>query len=138
MLWLLLFLDFLNCGILHSEAVLLGLFLYFPPGRLLDATHQYMHVFLLAGCEVTLSAFVITLGNFFCIRKKQEDPEVNMEMAVTASEMERLNRADEGQEADKGEMPGGKENGTVDAVMPGEVVMMKEKGEEGGDENKML
>ncbi|XP_036936642.1 monocarboxylate transporter 4-like [Acanthopagrus latus] len=121
--------------LMEAVAVLLG-----PPGagRLLDATHQYMHVFLLAGCEVTLSAFVITLGNFFCIRKKQEDPEVNMEMAVTASEMERLNRADEGQEADKGEMPGGKENGTVDAVMPGEVVMMKEKGEEGGDENKML
>ncbi|KAM8730305.1 monocarboxylate transporter 4 [Acanthopagrus schlegelii] len=121
--------------LMEAIAVLLG-----PPGagRLLDATHQYMHIFLLAGCEVTLSAFVITLGNFFCIRKKREDPEVNMEMAVTASEMERLNRADEGQEADKGEMPGGKENGTVDAVMPGEVVMMKEKGEEGGDENKML
>lgn len=97
-----------------------------------------MYVFLLAGCEVTLSAVVISMGNFFCIRKKQEEPDVNMEMAATASEMKRLNHGDEGQEADKGEMPRGKENGTVDAVAPGEVMMIKEMGEEGGDENKML
>ncbi|CAF91300.1 unnamed protein product, partial [Tetraodon nigroviridis] len=54
--------------LVEAVAVLVG-----PPGagRLLDATHQYMHIFLLAGCEVTLSAFVLTLGNFLCIKKKQ-------------------------------------------------------------------
>ncbi|XP_073345470.1 monocarboxylate transporter 4 [Pagrus major] len=122
--------------LMEAIAVLVG-----PPGagRLLDATHQYMYVFLLAGCEVTLSAFVITMGNFLCIRRKQEDPDANMEMAVTASEMEGLNYGDEGQEVDKGEKkPRGKENGIVDAVKPGEVMMIKEMGKEGRDENKML
>uniref|UniRef100_A0AAQ4QMG7 Solute carrier family 16 member 3 n=1 Tax=Gasterosteus aculeatus aculeatus TaxID=481459 RepID=A0AAQ4QMG7_GASAC len=74
--------------LMEAFAVLLG-----PPGagRLLDTTHQYMHVFLLAGCEVTVSAIVIALGNFLCLSGRKEDPEAKMEMAVTTTEMEGLN-----------------------------------------------
>lgn len=54
-----------------------------------------MYVFLLAGCEVTLSALVLSLGNFFCIHKKHEDPEVKMEMAVAAPGKEELNNQGE-------------------------------------------
>lgn len=50
-----------------------------------------MHVFLLAGCEVTVSAIVIALGNFLCLSGRKEDPEAKMEMAVTTTEMEGLN-----------------------------------------------
>lgn len=103
----------------------------------MDATHQYMYVFLLAGCEVTLSAFVITLGNFLCISKKQADPEAKMEMAVTAAEMEGLNHSVEGVGDDEcKEQPKGKENGIV--KVKEEVMMVKEMGEEGGEENTVL
>ncbi|XP_070708396.1 monocarboxylate transporter 4 [Pempheris klunzingeri] len=115
--------------LMEAIAVLVG-----PPGagRLLDYTHRYMYVFLLAGCEVTLAAFVLALGNFFCISKKQEDPEVKMEMALTAAEKEGLNRGAEGEDDDKGkEEPTTKENGKVGAVKEGEEMMMvKEMGEE--------
>jgi len=52
----------------------------------LDATHNYMYVFLLAGCQVVLSAFIICLGNFFCLKKKldegeEEEPGARLEMA---------------------------------------------------------
>nr|XP_046232891.1 monocarboxylate transporter 4-like [Scatophagus argus] len=110
--------------LMEAIAVLVG-----PPGagRLLDATHQYMYVFLLAGCEVTLSAFVISLGNFLCISKKQEDSEAKMEMAVVASEKERLNYEVEDEEDDKGkEEPKKKENGGAGAVKAGDMMMAKE------------
>ncbi|AWP17119.1 putative monocarboxylate transporter 4 [Scophthalmus maximus] len=117
--------------LMEAIAVLVG-----PPGagRLLDATNQYMYVFLLAGCEVTLSAFVLALGNFLCISRKQEDLEAKMEMAVTASEKEGLNRAEEDGEGEGKEDSKGRENGhrTVGAVKSGEVMMVKEMGEEGG------
>uniref|UniRef100_A0A4W6DW52 Solute carrier family 16 member 3b n=1 Tax=Lates calcarifer TaxID=8187 RepID=A0A4W6DW52_LATCA len=53
-------------------AVLVG-----PPGagRLLDATKNYMFVFLLAGSEVVLSAVVLATCNFFFIRKNTSAPE---------------------------------------------------------------
>ncbi|XP_068440015.1 monocarboxylate transporter 4-like [Clinocottus analis] len=78
--------------LMEAIAVLLG-----PPGagRLLDTTHQYMHVFLLAGCEVTLSAIVLALGNFLCLRGRKKDPEAKMEMAVTAAEKEGFNCVEE-------------------------------------------
>ncbi|XP_061520040.1 monocarboxylate transporter 4 [Phycodurus eques] len=86
--------------LMEAIAVLVG-----PPGagRLLDATHQYMYVFLLAGCEVTLSAIVIALGNFLCITRKQEDPEAKLEMAVTTAEMESLHIETEGPDGEKRE-----------------------------------
>ncbi|XP_023120770.1 monocarboxylate transporter 4 [Amphiprion ocellaris] len=114
--------------LMEAIAVLVG-----PPGagRLLDATHKYMYVFLLAGCEVTLSAIVIALGNFFCIKRKQEDVGSKMEMAVTAAEKVGLNGGvecegdDEAQEESKG-----KENGRPKALNGGgDVVMMEEVGE---------
>ncbi|XP_047464804.1 monocarboxylate transporter 4 [Mugil cephalus] len=110
--------------LMEAIAVLVG-----PPGAgfLLDATKQYMYVFLLAGCEVTLSAFIIALGNFFFISKKQGDPEAKMEMAVTAAETEMLNRGNENGEGE--EEP--KENGKASSVKVEEDVnMVKEIGEE--------
>ncbi|XP_018417271.1 PREDICTED: monocarboxylate transporter 4 [Nanorana parkeri] len=55
----------------EAIAVLVG-----PPsaGKLLDATHKYMFVFIIAGVEVVTSALVLTTGNFFCIKKKPEEP----------------------------------------------------------------
>ncbi|XP_076014660.1 monocarboxylate transporter 4 [Genypterus blacodes] len=72
--------------LVEAMAVLVG-----PPGagHLLDSTGKYMYVFLLAGCEVTLSAVIIAVGNFLCIKKKEEQPEAKMEMAVMTAEQEK-------------------------------------------------
>lgn len=109
--------------------------LYFPPGRLLDATHQYMYVFLLAGCEVTLAALVIALGNFLCLSRKHKDPEAKMEKAVTASEKEGLKHQVEPGEADEGEKePKGKENGKGNTLKTAEMAtIVKETGMEGAE-----
>uniref|UniRef100_A0A1A8GFM0 Solute carrier family 16, member 3 (Monocarboxylic acid transporter 4) n=1 Tax=Nothobranchius korthausae TaxID=1143690 RepID=A0A1A8GFM0_9TELE len=55
--------------LMEAIAVLVG-----PPGagRLLDATNNYMYVFLLAGCEVVLSAVVLATGNFLFIKRSPE------------------------------------------------------------------
>nr|XP_010949244.1 monocarboxylate transporter 4 [Camelus bactrianus] len=55
--------------LLEAIAVLIG-----PPsgGKLLDATHVYQYVFVLAGAEVLTSSLVLVLGNFFCIGKRPE------------------------------------------------------------------
>ncbi|XP_073684429.1 monocarboxylate transporter 4 [Garra rufa] len=78
--------------LVESFAVLVG-----PPGagRLLDATKNYMYVFLLAGCEVVLSALVLAICNMLFIKTKpqQPDPPAKMEMAITETEMEELNKA---------------------------------------------
>lgn len=123
--------------LMEAIAVLVG-----PPGagRLLDATNQYMYVFLLAGCEVTLSAFIIAFGNFLCISKKNEDPQAKMEMAVTASEKEELNCRVEGEDdhEDK-EEPKETENGNISALKVGEeATMVTEMVEKVGDENTAL
>ncbi|XP_053722848.1 monocarboxylate transporter 4 [Synchiropus splendidus] len=74
--------------LMEAIAVLVG-----PPGagRLLDYTHKYMYVFLLAGCEVTLSAFLMALGNIFCLKRRQQEPQARLEMAMTLAEKEVLN-----------------------------------------------
>ncbi|XP_026181022.1 monocarboxylate transporter 4-like isoform X4 [Mastacembelus armatus] len=56
--------------LVEAIAVLVG-----PPsaGQLLDATKNYMSVFLLAGSEVVLSAVVLATCNFLFIRKKPTD-----------------------------------------------------------------
>lgn len=41
-------------------------------GKLLDTTHVYQYVFLLAGAEVLASSLVLALGNLFCIKKRPE------------------------------------------------------------------
>ncbi|XP_006108461.3 monocarboxylate transporter 4 [Myotis lucifugus] len=53
--------------LLEAIAVLIG-----PPsgGRLLDATHVYQYVFILAGAEVLAASLVLLLGNFFCIGRR--------------------------------------------------------------------
>lgn len=55
--------------LLEAIAVLIG-----PPsgGKLLDTTHVYQYVFLLAGAEVLASSLVLALGNLFCIKKGPE------------------------------------------------------------------
>ncbi|XP_037611912.1 monocarboxylate transporter 4 [Sebastes umbrosus] len=122
--------------LMEAIAVLVG-----PPGagRLLDATHSYMYIFVLAGCEVTLAAFVLAIGNFLCLSRRKEDLEAKMEMAVTAAEKEGLNCEVEGEEDHEGEEePKEKENGEVGALKAGEEVMMvKEKGEKGGENTSL-
>lgn len=53
-----------------------------------------MYVFLLAGCEVVLSAVVLCICNLLFIKKapQQPDPSAKMEMAATETEMEQLNK----------------------------------------------
>ncbi|NXX78995.1 MOT4 protein, partial [Urocolius indicus] len=72
----------------EAMAVLIG-----PPsaGKLLDATGRYMFVFIIAGIEVTTSALVLALGNFFCIKKKSEEPHTKEE----AAEREELNKSED-------------------------------------------
>ncbi|KAI9528005.1 hypothetical protein NQZ68_024760 [Dissostichus eleginoides] len=104
--------------LVEAIAVLVG-----PPGagRLLDYTNVYMYVFLLAGCEVTLSAIVLALGNFFCIKIKHGETEAKLEMALNAAEKEGLNRGVEEEEDHDGEEePKGKDNGKVRALKAGE------------------
>ncbi|XP_068193458.1 monocarboxylate transporter 4-like [Antennarius striatus] len=62
--------------LMEAIAVLVG-----PPGagRLLDATKNYMYVFLLAGVEVTISAIVLATCNFLFIKKKPSAPEYNLD-----------------------------------------------------------
>ncbi|CAB1338340.1 unnamed protein product [Coregonus sp. 'balchen'] len=83
--------------------------------RLLDATHNYMYVFLLAGCEVILASIVICMGNFLCIKKKPDEPEANLENGAPA-EMEKLNSL---LETDGGDheraQPAGVSGGSVEA-----------------------
>lgn len=121
--------------LMEAIAVLVG-----PPGagRLLDYTHQYMHIFLLAGCEVTLAAIVITLGNFFCLRSKRGDPEVTMEMAVTFAEKEKLNSGVKGDDGeDEEEESKGKENGKVGTVQAEDGMTVKEIRDEGGENTSL-
>lgn len=50
-----------------------------------------MFVFIIAGIEVTTSALVLALGNFFCIKKKSEEPHTKEE----AAEREELNKSED-------------------------------------------
>lgn len=90
-----------------------------------------MYVFLLAGCEVTVSAFVIVTGNFLCIRR--EDGQAQTEMAVSAAELEGLNQAaDEEHDGGKKEQTG-KENGKVSVVKVQEDMTVTEAPEDSGN-----
>ncbi|XP_067089451.1 monocarboxylate transporter 4-like [Osmerus mordax] len=75
--------------LMEAMAVLVG-----PPGagRLLDATKNYMYVFLLAGSEVVLSAVVLATCNFLFIKTKSSEPGAELESGPGASEMEQLNK----------------------------------------------
>ncbi|XP_029944499.1 monocarboxylate transporter 4-like [Salarias fasciatus] len=89
--------------LMEAIAVLVG-----PPGagRLLDATKNYMFVFLLAGVEVVLSAVVLATCNFLCIKK---DPADKLEsIAVTDdTKVEAGSRSEElNTDREQGEEPG--------------------------------
>eukprot|EP00063_Salmo_salar_P082966 XP_014057801.1 PREDICTED: monocarboxylate transporter 4-like [Salmo salar] len=89
--------------LMEAIAVLVG-----PPGagRLLDATKNYMYVFLLAGIEVVLAAVVLATCNFLFIRKKPAEPAAELENGTVSAEMELLNKpvaAEEEEEVEKGE-----------------------------------
>ncbi|XP_070778628.1 monocarboxylate transporter 4-like isoform X1 [Enoplosus armatus] len=71
--------------LMEAIAVLVG-----PPsaGRLLDATKNYMYVFLLAGSEVVLSAVVLATCNFLFITKKPSEPANKLENVTAAGDAE--------------------------------------------------
>ncbi|XP_056127400.1 monocarboxylate transporter 4 [Rhinichthys klamathensis goyatoka] len=100
--------------LVEAIAVLVG-----PPGagRLLDATKNYMYVFLLAGCEVVLSALVLAICNLLFIKMKPQepDPPAKMEMAITETEMEELNKSPKDDQDNGG---GASENGKKKAAEP--------------------
>lgn len=92
-----------------------------------------MYVFLLAGCEVTVSAFVIATGNFLCIRREREDGQAKIEMAVSAAELEGLNQA-ANEELDGGKKEQtGKENGKVRVLKVQEDMTVTEAPEDTGN-----
>ncbi|RVE68982.1 hypothetical protein OJAV_G00073100 [Oryzias javanicus] len=85
--------------LMEAIAVLVG-----PPGagRLLDATKNYMSVFLLAGSEVVLSAVVLATCNFLFIKKT---PDVKVEDITVTEDSKACSRSAEGGdgEEEKGE-----------------------------------
>ncbi|XP_047215525.1 monocarboxylate transporter 4-like [Girardinichthys multiradiatus] len=89
--------------LMEAIAVLVG-----PPGagRLLDATKNYMYVFLLAGCEVVLSAMVLATCNFLFIKKKPSAPADNLESITLTDDCNMKmcsNRAEGNDDEEKGE-----------------------------------
>ncbi|XP_021163203.2 monocarboxylate transporter 4-like [Fundulus heteroclitus] len=90
--------------LMEAIAVLVG-----PPGagRLLDATKNYMYVFLLAGCEVVVSAVVLATCNFLFIKIKPSEPADTLESIALTDECNTKmcgNRADGKDDDEKGEM----------------------------------
>nr|XP_055048912.1 monocarboxylate transporter 4-like [Misgurnus anguillicaudatus] len=75
--------------LVEAIAVLVG-----PPsaGRLLDYTKNYMYVFLIAGIEVVISAVVLAICNFLCIKMKKEEAS---EAAAESGEVEVKNQSTE-------------------------------------------
>lgn len=55
-------------------------------GWLLDATKNYMYVFLLAGSEVVLSALVLATCNYVFIKKKSSAPADTLENITVADD----------------------------------------------------
>ncbi|KAM5273312.1 monocarboxylate transporter 4 [Ctenodactylus gundi] len=83
--------------LMEAVAVLIG-----PPsgGKLLDATHVYQYVFILAGAQVVVSSLVLLLGNVLGIRKQPgaAPPEVAVaapaDMGVDSREVEHFLKAE--------------------------------------------
>ncbi|KAG7324982.1 hypothetical protein KOW79_011298 [Hemibagrus wyckioides] len=131
--------------LVEAVAVLVG-----PPsaGRLLDATKVYMYVFLLAGCEVVLSAIVLCICNILFIKKTppQPDPSAKMEMAATDTEMEQLNKVtqDDQENHDGRKESESKNEQEGEQVVNHEVEAQKESSEDpdkpepAGDEDELL
>uniref|UniRef100_A0A674B0F3 Solute carrier family 16 member 3b n=1 Tax=Salmo trutta TaxID=8032 RepID=A0A674B0F3_SALTR len=111
--------------LMEAIAVLVG-----PPGagRLLDATKNYMYVFLLAGIEVVLAAVVLATCNFLFIRKKPSEPAAELENGTVSAEMELLNKPVAAEEEEEEEVEKGEK----------EVKEMKEKEEKEKEEVKEM
>ncbi|XP_070958845.1 monocarboxylate transporter 4-like isoform X2 [Oncorhynchus clarkii lewisi] len=111
--------------LMEAIAVLVG-----PPGagRLLDATKNYMYVFLLAGIEVVLAAVVLATCNFLFIRKKPSEPAAELENGTVSAEMELLNKPVAAEEEEEEEVEKGEK----------EVKEMKEKEEKEKEEMKEM
>lgn len=79
----------LEYTVLPLSLIVTSVYIYFfLPGKVLDATGKYMFVFIIAGIEVVISAFVLGLGNACCIKKKPEQ----LHMTEDATEREVLNK----------------------------------------------
>ncbi|XP_064867050.1 monocarboxylate transporter 4-like [Oncorhynchus nerka] len=109
--------------LMEAIAVLVG-----PPGagRLLDATKNYMYVFLLAGIEVVLASVVLATCNFLFIRKKPSEPAAELENGTVSAEMELLNKPVAAEEEEEEEVEKGEK----------EVKEMKEKEEKEKEEKE--
>ncbi|XP_064818537.1 monocarboxylate transporter 4-like [Oncorhynchus masou masou] len=110
--------------LMEAIAVLVG-----PPGagRLLDATKNYMYVFLLAGIEVVLAAVVLATCNFLFIRKKLSEPAAELENGTVSAEMELLNKPVPAEEEEEEEVEKGEKE--VKEMKEKEVKEMKEEKE---------
>ncbi|XP_029559527.1 monocarboxylate transporter 4 isoform X2 [Salmo trutta] len=118
--------------LMEAIAVLVG-----PPGagRLLDATKNYMYVFLLAGIEVVLAAVVLATCNFLFIRKKPAEPAAELENGTVSAEMELLNKPVAAEEEEEEEVEKGEKEVKE---MKEEVKEMKEKEENEKEEVKEM
>ncbi|XP_041633915.1 monocarboxylate transporter 4 [Cheilinus undulatus] len=92
--------------LMEAIAVLVG-----PPGagRLLDATKNYMYVFMLAGSEVVLSALVLAVCNFLFIRKKKSPTPTDKLQSITVTEETKMEAWGEPAETTDGEEKGARE-----------------------------
>ncbi|XP_026181020.1 monocarboxylate transporter 4-like isoform X2 [Mastacembelus armatus] len=104
--------------LVEAIAVLVG-----PPsaGQLLDATKNYMSVFLLAGSEVVLSAVVLATCNFLFIRKKPTDKLENVTV-TDDGKMEKGEREEQEKETKK-ELKKEREKENIEEVRPGSVTV---------------
>ncbi|XP_078081659.1 monocarboxylate transporter 4-like [Mustelus asterias] len=84
--------------LMEAMAVLVG-----PPGagKLFDITKNFKHVFYLAGSEVVLSACVLALGNFFCLRKSTKQTEKAQKENVEEGEPKKDSEAADSIEVDQ-------------------------------------
>ncbi|XP_040918840.1 monocarboxylate transporter 4 isoform X2 [Toxotes jaculatrix] len=114
--------------LMEAIAVLVG-----PPsaGRLLDATKNYMYVFLLAGSEVVLSAVVLATCNILFIRKKSSAPADKLEdVTVTddaktevLSKPAEINNEEEKGAREEQEKETERDNEKVEEIGPGSVTV---------------
>ncbi|XP_069033458.1 monocarboxylate transporter 4-like isoform X2 [Embiotoca jacksoni] len=107
--------------LMEAIAVLVG-----PPGagRLLDATKNYMYVFLLAGSEVVVSAVILATCNFLCIKTK---PSVSVDRLESVAVMQDA-------KTEAGRKPAGRKPGRKPANEEEKGAREEERHKEEGDE----
>uniref|UniRef100_A0AAQ4Q598 Major facilitator superfamily (MFS) profile domain-containing protein n=2 Tax=Gasterosteus aculeatus aculeatus TaxID=481459 RepID=A0AAQ4Q598_GASAC len=123
--------------LMEAIAVLVG-----PPGagRLLDATKNYMWVFLLAGIEVVISAVVLATCNFLFIRIKSSALEDKLE-SITVTDDAKTEVCHKPSEISEEEEKGarqGQEKETNEKVIKKEEEMHKERVKEDRPESETV